>query len=141
MGRCWISDEQLQSHFNTSHVGLVLLKGGITRYWLGNKIFEYMAASLAVVNNVEKEAAELVSRYDFGANVSAGDASGLADALARLADHPLRLRAMMANSTESFLAHFDRQRVLEEYVDYLEHFLAPPHDAPKVAVGQRSPGA
>jgi glycosyltransferase involved in cell wall biosynthesis len=120
----WISNQELQAHFERAHVGLVLLTGGITRYWLGNKIFEYMASSLALVNNVGGEASDLVGQHGLGANVPAGDSTALADVLAGLANDPVKVNALMTNSIKVFLEHFDREHVLEKYVDYLDQFIA-----------------
>lgn len=115
----WISHEELQAHFRRAHLGLILMKGGIARFWLGNKMFEYLSASLGVVNDVAGEPADIVATRAVGVNVRGADAAALADTLRLLADDPPRVRRFMENAGRTFLAEFDRDRVQAQYVNHL----------------------
>jgi glycosyltransferase involved in cell wall biosynthesis len=115
----WVSHDELQAQFLRAHLGLVLMKGGIARFWLGNKMFEYLAASLAVVNNVSGEPADIVASHALGVNVPRKDAAALAGALRLLADHPRQVGELMQNAGRTFAAEFDRDVLHTRYVDHL----------------------
>ncbi|MCA1561313.1 MAG: glycosyltransferase [Acidobacteria bacterium] len=122
----WIPHDELQRHFMTSHVGLVLMTGGITRFWLGNKIFEYLSAFLAVVNNVPGESADIVASRGVGTNTPPGDAAALAAALVNLADRPDLVRAQMQSAKRVFLSEFERDAVTAQYLQHLQVLMEPP---------------
>ena len=115
----WITDEEMREHFLAAHVGLVLMTGGITRFWLGNKIFEYLSASLAVVNDVGGEPASLIASHEMGVNVPSKDPAHIAAELSALADNPARVLACMRNARLAFEKEFDRDIVNESYMNYL----------------------
>jgi glycosyltransferase involved in cell wall biosynthesis len=119
----WISHEELQRHFERSHVGLVLMKGGITRFWLGNKIFEYLASYLAVANDVPGEAADLVEGEDAGFNVPPGDAAALAHELRSLVNDPVRVHRHMEKARRAFQQKFDRDSIQSSYVEHLQELM------------------
>jgi len=115
----WIPDAELEAHFRAAHLGLVLLKGGIVRFWLGNKIFEYLSAFLGVVNDVVGEPAEIVSSRDVGINVDRQNPESLAQGLRALADDPGCVRRYMENARRSFKMEFDREAIEAKYLEYL----------------------
>ncbi len=115
----WISNEELQTHFLKSHVGLILMRGGITSYWLGNKICEYLSTSLALVNNVVGECSGLVASRRLGLNVPAKDAPALAEAIRTLISSPDKVRSAMANAKLVFQEEFERGTIHDRYVSYL----------------------
>ena len=121
----WISHEELQAHFLKSHVGLILMHGGITSYWLGNKICEYLSTSLALVNNVSGESSALVESRGLGVNVPAKDARALADAIRTLLDSPDQVRQSMCNAKQAFEQEFERGTIHDRYVSYLVEMLSP----------------
>ena len=129
----WISHDELQSLFYTAHLGIVLLKGGIVRFWLGNKIFEYLASSLGVVNNVPGEPEEIVASHDLGVNIPQADPGRLALVLASLADHPERVEHYMTNARRAFIHAYDREAVGNEYAGYLESIIRRRAAQPKEA--------
>jgi glycosyltransferase involved in cell wall biosynthesis len=115
----WIPHEELQAHFRSAHLGLILLKGGIAKFWLGNKIFEYMAAFLGLINDVQGEPRDIVESRALGINVDCGNSSSLANALGSLIDDPNRVRMFMECSKRAFMSEFDREAVEMNYVNYL----------------------
>jgi len=127
----WIAHDALQAHFRQAHLGLVLLKGGIIRFWLGNKLFEYLSAGLGIVNDVGGEAATLVGRRGLGVNVESQNPSSLAAALRALVTDPQRVRQHMQNAHVAFRRDFDRETVESDYVHHLAELMrphAPAHD-------------
>jgi glycosyltransferase involved in cell wall biosynthesis len=117
----WVSDDRL---LGRAHIGLILMQGGITRFWLGNKIFEYLAGSLAVVNDVPGEPAAIVESRDVGLNIEPGASAQLAAALRALADDPARVARYMDNARDSFRREFDRDVIQSRYADYLATIIA-----------------
>ena len=120
----WISHEELQQLFYTSHVGLILMRGGITPFWLGNKFAEYLSTSLALINNVDGEATAMVDKYRLGLNVAAKDPQAVADAVRTLVDSPDTVRHAMTSSRTVFHDVFERSRLYHRYVHYLSDFAA-----------------
>lgn len=115
---------QLQAEMAHTHIGLILMRGGITRFWLGNKIFEYLAASLGIVNNIPGEAAAIVAQFQLGLSIPPGDGASLAKAVTFAAENPAAVARWMQNAERVFPQHFDRRRVYHEYVEYLARLLA-----------------
>lgn len=115
----WISHEELQAFFREAHVGLILMKGGITSFWLGNKICEYLSTSLALVNNVAGESSALVESKGLGINVPALDPRSLAEAIRSLVNSPDKVRRSMVNAKKVFETDFDREQISDSYVRFL----------------------
>ena len=79
-----VSKEEMSRQLLASDVGLNAYGPGAP-HSITNKLFDYGAAGLAVVNSVPGEVAELVRREAMGLNYPAGDPRGLADRLTELA--------------------------------------------------------
>jgi glycosyltransferase involved in cell wall biosynthesis len=121
----WMPSEQLQEQLRASHLGMVLLKpGGIARFWMGNKIFEYLASYLGLVNSVPGEASDLVRQTGVGVNVKAGDASSVATALRALIDAPQDVARHMAAARTVFHREFERDSIQRRYAEHLGSVLA-----------------
>jgi glycosyltransferase involved in cell wall biosynthesis len=131
----WTSQEQLQAYSQTAHLGIVLLRGGIARYWLGNRLFEYLSASLGVINDVSGEPADIVASHGVGLNMRREDPSGLALGLRSLADEPQRVRGFMENARRASSQQFDPVLLQSRYVEHLFRLI---RDHPKRPV-QRLP--
>jgi len=116
----FISSEEMDSHLIRSHIGLVLMKGGITRYWIGNKIGEYIAHSLAIVNNVDAEVAEVIQNNNIGVNVKPENPESVAKALISYLNSPSVLLDHVENSSKLFKEAFDRKQNSKDYIEYLK---------------------
>ena len=117
----WITHEELQELFFTAHVGLILMLGGITPFWLGNKFAEYLSTYLALINNVAGEAAAIVDSRRLGVNVPPKNPHAVADAIRGLLDSPETVRTAMTNSRTVFNEVFERGRIYDGYVQYLSN--------------------
>jgi glycosyltransferase involved in cell wall biosynthesis len=117
----WISHEELQELFFTAHVGLILMHGGITPFWLGNKFAEYLSTYLALINNVAGESAGIVDSRKIGLNVPAKNPQAVADAVRTLLDSPETVRHAMTSSRTVFNDVFERGRIYDSYVQYLSN--------------------
>lgn len=89
--------------------------------WEGNPlvVMEALSAGRAVVSTAVGCVPELVSSRT-GRLVDAGDAPGLADALAGLAADPAQTRALGAAAAADALARFDASVMARAYVDLFE---------------------
>src|SRR5262249_47393287 len=76
------------------HAGLLTLKDiPLYRYGVSpNKLFDYMAAGLPVITNVEGDCAELVRRANCGAVARPGNPESLAHTLAAMSKQPAKDR-------------------------------------------------
>jgi glycosyltransferase involved in cell wall biosynthesis len=115
----WLSDEELQDYFLRAHVGLIIMRGGITSYWLGNKIFEYLSASLVLINNIPGESEAIVNKHRLGLNIPRNSPEALSDSITTLLNAPGRVRDYMENSRRVFSDMFERGRIHDAYVEYL----------------------
>ena len=116
----FVSSHEINKAMQQSHVGLVLMKGGITKYWIGNKIGEYIASSFGIVNNVETEIADVINKYDIGLNVSSENPRAVADAIIEYLKAPSKLRDHMVNSNSLYKQSFDRIENSKIYIEHLE---------------------
>lgn len=116
----FVSSHEINKAMQQSHVGLVLMKGGITEYWIGNKIGEYIASSFGIVNNVETEIADVINKYDIGQNVSSENPRAVADAIIEYLKAPSKLRDHMVNSNSLYKQSFDRIENSRIYIEHLE---------------------
>tara|TARA_Y200000002_G_scaffold369233_1_gene363139 strand:+ start:2688 stop:3920 length:1233 start_codon:yes stop_codon:yes gene_type:complete len=116
----FVSSHEINKAMQQSHVGLVLMKGGITKYWIGNKIGEYIASSFGIVNNVQTEVADVINKYDIGMNVSSENPRAVADAIIHYLKAPSKLRDHMVNSNSLYKQSFDRIENSKIYIEHLE---------------------
>ena len=115
----WISDMELQACFLKAHVGLILMRGGITSFWLGNKFFEYLSTFLALVNNVPFEPTEIIDNHKLGLNIPPENPQALAHAISILINSPETVKKYMENSKKVFEEIFARGKIYNDYTEYL----------------------
>ena len=116
----FISSQKMDEYLNNAHIGLILMKGGITRYWIGNKIGEYISASLGIVNNVETEVAEVINTNCIGLNVPSNNPEATANALIKCLNSPEKTSNFMNNSNDLFDKSFNRFKNTKKYITYLK---------------------
>jgi glycosyltransferase involved in cell wall biosynthesis len=115
----WKDEKGLVEVLASSHVGLIPIKGGVTQFWMGNKLFEYAAFGVALINSVPNEAAMLIEQNDFGINVNPGDSAGIAQALRAYLANPSLLVRHRENARAIFNQKFDAQRIYAEFADHV----------------------
>jgi glycosyltransferase involved in cell wall biosynthesis len=64
----WLDRTQLNELLMSSHVGIMIIKGGTLLYTLPNKFAEYLCFSLPIISNIGGEVAELLSKEQVGIN-------------------------------------------------------------------------
>jgi glycosyltransferase involved in cell wall biosynthesis len=80
------------------------------------KLFEYMAAGKAIVATALNQAAEVIRDGDNGLLVAAGDASGFAEAILALLNHPAERDRLGQNARRYAIDHCS----WEKYAERLE---------------------
>jgi len=85
-----------------------------------SKLYEAMALGRPVVLSAEGEAAEIVRSSEAGIVVSPGDACALAGALRYLATNGAERARMGEAGRRAVMASFDRKRILDNFVEFLE---------------------
>lgn len=103
---------------------LVLLKRMDTfKSVLPSKMFEAMAMESPIILGVEGEAAALLAEAGAGIAITPEDSAALAATVCRLADEPARA-ADMGKAGRTFVArHFDRRRLAEDYLAFVQHIV------------------
>ena len=117
--------ERMPSFFESADALLVSLRPDpIFAMTIPGKVQSYLAAGRPLLGMLDGEGAELIERGGAGLVCRAGDSTGLATNVARMADTPAADRAAMATrATELSTSEFDRDRLmgrLEEWLDELK---------------------
>lgn len=115
----WADQPGLINHLSSAHVGLIPLNGGITKYWMGNKLFEYSSQALATVNTASGEPKFMIEQNDIGQNVPAGDVLAVTEAIKAYLFNPALLKSHMINSQKTFYTHFNASHIYKKYSDVL----------------------
>jgi glycosyltransferase involved in cell wall biosynthesis len=97
-----------------------------------NKVFDYLAAGLPIINSATGELATLVLEEDIGRPYQAGQQQSLLAAVLELRRHPDLRRQMGRRSRQLAEERFDRNESYQKYVGFLENIAngRPPSHAP-----------
>jgi glycosyltransferase involved in cell wall biosynthesis len=102
-----------------SHVGIVSMTGFLPRFWLGNKFFEYLSASMVMVSNAPGSSAMILNDHALGYTIPMDDPVAMADTLQQLAGDPGTVAAIMHHVAREFPSHFERDAVYGRFIEYL----------------------
>lgn len=105
-----------------SDVGMQIL-ANVPAFYYGtspNKFFDYIAAGLPVLNNYPGWLADMIQHSCCGLSVVPDDPRAFADALEQAADNREALREMGLRGKELAIREFDRERLANRWVDWLE---------------------
>jgi glycosyltransferase involved in cell wall biosynthesis len=106
-------------------VGLMIL-ANVPAFYYGtspNKFFDYIAAGLPVVNNYPGWLAEIISENNCGIAVPPADPVAFADALVTLRNNRDLRNLMGKNARKLAENQFNREKLADEFVDFLEKSL------------------
>lgn len=84
-----------------------------------NKPVEYLSAGLPIVSTLQGYLRTFLETYDCGITCANGDAAGLVQTLAALADDSARLKTMSDNARKVFTERFEAEKVYGGMIDYL----------------------
>lgn len=85
-----------------------------------SKLYEALASGRPVVLLASGDAAAIVTGSEAGIVVAPDDRDGLVEALRALAADPVRRERLGANGRAAALRHFDRGRIVDSFVEFLE---------------------
>jgi len=85
-----------------------------------NKIFDYMAAGLAIINSIPGELEKIIKDNAAGLQYNAGDAESLKDAILKLHEKPQKCKEMGQTARRLVEEKFDKNKQYLKYVKFLE---------------------
>ena len=109
----------LQQH---ADIGLMILDN-IPAFYYGtspNKFFDYIALGLPVLNNYPGWLAEMITKNKCGMAVKPRDPGAFAEALITLKRDRKSLTQMGQNAKQLAVSKFDRNKLSDQFVDFLE---------------------
>jgi len=117
-----VNKEQLAGLMAGANLGLQLL-ANVPAFYYGtspNKFFDYIAASLPVLNNYPGWLAEMIRDAECGFAVPPDDSAAFADALELAAADRAALQEMGARGRRLAIRNFERGLLSDKFVDWLE---------------------
>src|SRR5690606_26493491 len=117
-----VNKTKLAGLMKSADLGLQIL-ANVPAFYYGtspNKFFDYIAAGLPVLNNYPGWLAGMIETQECGYAVPPADPKAFADALERAAGERDRLKAMGGNSRALAEREFDRDKLSEKWVGWLE---------------------
>lgn len=106
----------------STDVGMQIL-ANVPAFYYGtspNKFFDYIAAGLPVLNNYPGWLAGMIEENRCGFSVPPDNPAAFADALEQAADNREMLQAMGQRARELAIREFDREKLANRWVDWLE---------------------
>ncbi len=115
----WLDANELKLFLELSTIGLAPYSKNALMS-LPNKPFEYMAASLPILNSLKGELTQLIDEKKVGINYQAGDASSLSDSIMFLFNNPQEVLCMGSQGKKIFDNSFNSENIYLDFVKYLE---------------------
>ncbi len=103
-------------------VGMQILKNTPAFYYgtSPNKFFDYIASGKPVLNNYPGWVADLIGEYDCGKAISPDDPVAFADAMEWFSNNRSSLPKMGLNARKLAMEKFDRDKLSDQFVEWLE---------------------
>ncbi|MDE1531963.1 glycosyltransferase family 4 protein [Pseudomonas carnis] len=117
-----VNKARLSGLMASADLGLQIL-ANVPAFYYGtspNKFFDYIASGLPVLNNYPGWLAEMIAKENCGFVVPPDDAALFADALIQAADDRDDLLEKGARGRELAVREFDRRKLADRFVDWLE---------------------
>ena len=117
-----VSKRELAHLLGRVDVGMQILSN-IPAFYYGtspNKFFDYISSGLPVLNNYPGWLAELIQEHKCGIAVPPDNSAAFADGLEYMADHKSELAQMGTNARALAESQFDRAKLANKFVDFLE---------------------
>lgn len=117
-----VNKTRLAGLMQSTDLGMQIL-ANVPAFYFGtspNKFFDYIAAGLPVLNNYPGWLAGMIETQECGYAVPPTDPKAFADALEQAAAERERLKAMGSNSRALAEREFDREKLSDKWVGWLE---------------------
>jgi glycosyltransferase involved in cell wall biosynthesis len=115
----WLSQPQLQCLMAQAQVGFLSYTSSALQS-LPNKVYEYMAAGVAMVSSLEREAKSLIEGHQCGISYRAQEVDSLASAVMALLDDDVRCRRYGDNGRRAYENHYRPEAVYSRMSRHLE---------------------
>ena len=115
----WLKKDQLSQALSLCHIGLLPITGGVSRFWFGNKLCEYLSYGLALISTVPSDVKDLLLSRQLGVHLGQGDFQGLVNTIEFFLENPLALEKCMKNAREVFEQEFDADVVYNRFVKHI----------------------
>jgi glycosyltransferase involved in cell wall biosynthesis len=116
-----VNKEKLADLLYSADIGMQLL-ANVPAFYFGtspNKFFDYIAASLPVLNNYPGWLAEMIEENQCGFTVPPENPAAFADALEAAADNRDALKLMGEQAYQLAVETFNRRQLTDEWVDWV----------------------
>jgi len=121
----WMGKDALNKVLSSCHIGLIPIRGGNSSFWMGNRLGEYTAHSLAVINTSSGDARPLVAAEQIGLNIPQSSVDALEEGLKLYVNNPPLLQQHCTNARAVFEKFFNAEQIFGNYVDHITQPLAP----------------
>ena len=111
--------EDMVGLLRQSDIGLHCIVTG-SKIAFPNKVFDYMAARLPIVNSVQGELEELLKSENTGIQYEGGNAESLKNAILELYRNPEKRKEMGANARRLAEERFDKNKTYPQLAGFLE---------------------
>ncbi|MFV3410578.1 glycosyltransferase family 4 protein [Bdellovibrio bacteriovorus] len=117
-----VNKSKLSGLFSSADLGLQIL-ANVPAFYYGtspNKFFDYISAGMPVLNNYPGWLADLIRDNNCGYAVAPDNVAAFANALEQAADNRPLLKQMGHNARQLAERQFDRAKLAEQWVDWVE---------------------
>jgi len=116
----WLDASELHQLLSSSHAGLMAYREGASQ-GLPNKIYEYMANGLVILNSLPGEAREFVDKHKIGINYTAESSRSLLDAIRNIVANKEATLEMARNAATLFSHEYSYEAVRARMRNFVEH--------------------
>jgi glycosyltransferase involved in cell wall biosynthesis len=119
-----VNKEKLSQYLHGADIALMIL-ANVPEFYYGtspNKFFDYIACGLPILNNYPGWIAELIEENYCGIAIKPDQPEIFADTLEMIEKNRERLKIMSKNSMDLATKTFDRKKIADEMIDFIERY-------------------
>lgn len=118
-----VSKEEINAYLNAADVCMsILMPNRSFQKVYPNKVFDYMACAKPILNNIIGQTSELIEKAKCGVNIEPEHVQNLAKTVLELAKRK-DLEDLGRNGYGYVKKNFDRVKIMNEYIDYVENLV------------------
>jgi glycosyltransferase involved in cell wall biosynthesis len=114
----WLSKSELQDKMDNAHFGLMLYKNNAPQGW-PNKLIEYMANGLPIINTLTGESWELIEQESLGVNFNSSDFSNLINWILELLNNESKYIGYVQRNYELHKNRFNDESIFNQLKNIL----------------------